>query len=96
MNSQMKRWLNQPIFTYLFLAIQTIVFILGYFSPSIQSGGVMFGPFVVYLNEYWRFVTPIFLHFGLAHFAINSVILYYMGQQVEAIYGHSRFLPCIY
>ncbi len=91
MNSQMKRWLNQPVFTYLFLAIQTIVFILGYFSPSIQSGGVMFGPFVVYLNEYWRFVTPIFLHFGLAHFAINSVILYYMGQQVEAIYGHSRF-----
>ena len=64
MNSQMKRWLNQPVFTYLFLAIQTIVFILGYFSPSIQSGGVMFGP---------------------------SVILYYMGQQVEAIYGHSRF-----
>ena len=49
------------------------------------------GPFVVYLNEYWRFFTPIFLHFGLAHFAINSVILYYMGQQVEAIYGHSRF-----
>ena len=91
MNSQMKRWLNQPVFTYLFLAIQTIVFILGYFSPSIQSGGVIFGPFVVYLNEYWRFVTPIFLHFGLAHFAINSVILYYMGQQVEAIYGHSRF-----
>jgi len=55
----------------------------------------MYGPFVAYMHEYWRFVTPIFLHFGLAHFAINSVILYYMGQQVEAIYGHSRFF-CLY
>ncbi|MFZ2671367.1 MAG: rhomboid family intramembrane serine protease, partial [Enterococcus aquimarinus] len=42
-------------------------------------------------HEYWRFVTPIFIHYGLMHFAINSVILYYMGQQVEAIYGHGRF-----
>ncbi|HCE13222.1 MAG TPA: rhomboid family intramembrane serine protease [Enterococcus sp.] len=95
MNTLMKKWRNQPFFTYLFLAIQTIVFILGYLTPMIQAGGVMYGPFVAYMHEYWRFVTPIFLHFGLAHFAINSVILYYMGQQVEAIYGHSRFF-CLY
>ena len=91
MNKQMKRWLNRPIFTYTFLAIQTLVFIIGYISPMTQVMGVMFGPYVAYMNEYWRFVTPIFIHFGLAHFAVNSVILYFMGQQVEAIYGHARF-----
>jgi rhomboid protease GluP len=91
MNRQMNRWLNQPIFTYAFLAIQTLVFVIGYFSPMTQVMGVMFGPYVAYMNEYWRFVTPIFIHFGLAHFAVNSVILYFMGQQVEAIYGHTRF-----
>ncbi|OTN77036.1 hypothetical protein A5886_002116 [Enterococcus sp. 8G7_MSG3316] len=95
MNTFMRKWRNQPFFTYLFLAIQTIVFILGYLIPTIQISGVMFGPYVAYMQEYWRFITPIFLHFGLAHFAINSVILYYMGQQVEAIYGHSRFF-CLY
>lgn len=91
MNKQMKRWLNRSIFTYTFLAIQTLVFIIGYISPMTQVMGVMFGPYVAYMNEYWRFVTPIFIHFGLAHFAVNSVILYFMGQQVEAIYGHARF-----
>lgn len=92
MNNQMKRWLNQPIVMYVFLAIQTFVFLVGYFAPDLQLKGVMFGPYIVYLQEYWRFFTPIFVHFGLAHFAINSVVLYFMGQQVEAIYGHTRFL----
>jgi rhomboid protease GluP len=91
MNRQMKRWLNQPFLTYTFLAIQTLVFVIGYLSPMVQVSGVMFGPYVAYMNEYWRFLTPIFIHFGLAHFAVNSVILYFMGQQVEAIYGHTRF-----
>jgi rhomboid protease GluP len=92
MNRQMKRWLNQPFLTYTFLAIQTLVFVIGYLSPMVQVSGVMFGPYVAYMNEYWRFLTPIFIHFGLAHFAVNSVILYFMGQQVEAIYGHTRFI----
>jgi rhomboid protease GluP len=32
-----------------------------------------------------------FIHFGLTHFALNGVVLYYMGQQCEAIFGHVRF-----
>jgi rhomboid protease GluP len=52
----------------------------------------MFGPLVVHGHEYWRFITPIFIHYGLMHFAVNSVVLYFMGQQIEAICGHVRFL----
>ena len=76
-----------------FLSIQTAVFLLAYLLPGllIEFRGSMFGPLIALNHEYWRFVTPIFIHYGLMHFAINSVILYYMGQQVEAIYGHGRF-----
>ncbi|MGX7164799.1 rhomboid family intramembrane serine protease [Enterococcus massiliensis] len=89
-----KRWLNKPFITYGFLGIQTIVFVITALFPhsSLESSGVMFGPFVYFYHEYWRFVTPIFIHFSLLHFAVNSIVLYFIGQQVEAIYGHWRFL----
>ena len=84
---------NQPFVTIGFLSIQTAVFLLAYLLPGllIEFRGSMFGPLIALNHEYWRFATPIFIHYGLMHFAINSVILYYMGQQVEAIYGHGRF-----
>lgn len=84
---------NQPYVTIGFLSIQTAVFLVAYLLPGllIEFRGSMFGPLIALNHEYWRFVTPIFIHYGLMHFAINSVILYYMGQQVEAIYGHGRF-----
>ena len=84
---------NQPFVTIGFLSIQAAVFLLAYLLPGllIEFRGSMFGPLIALNHEYWRFVTPIFIHYGLMHFAINSVILYYMGQQVEAIYGHGRF-----
>lgn len=88
----LKRWFNRPVVTYSFLAVQTVVYLL-MFIPSLQieAQGVMFGPFVAYFHQYWRFITPIFIHFSLTHFAVNSIVLYFIGQQVEAIYGHWRF-----
>lgn len=89
----LKNWKTQPFVTIGFLSIQTAVFALAYLLPGlmIEFRGSMFGPAVVMNHEYWRFITPLFIHYGLMHFAVNSVILYYMGQQVEAVYGHWRF-----
>ncbi|AYW48338.1 rhomboid family intramembrane serine protease [Tetragenococcus osmophilus] len=91
-NIQFRRWLNQPIITYLFLGIQIFVFLVSYLFPGmIESQGVMFGPFVVYYSQFWRFITPMFIHFGLMHFVVNSVVLYFMGARLEAVYGHLRY-----
>ncbi|MGX7195428.1 rhomboid family intramembrane serine protease [Enterococcus olivae] len=89
-----KRFLNTPYITNSFLAIQTTVFLLATLFPGlyIEFRGSMIGQLVVFNQEYWRFITPVFIHYGLMHFAVNSVVLYFMGQQVEAIYGHGRFL----
>ena len=84
---------NTPYLTNTFLAIQTVVFLFAYLFPSlfIEFRGSMIGQLVAYQHEYWRFITPMFIHYGLMHFAVNSVVLYFMGQQVEAAYGHKRF-----
>lgn len=90
---RLQRWLHQPLVTYVFLAIQTVVFLLMYLVPSlnIEARGVMYGPFIYFYHEWWRFITPMFIHFSLAHYAVNSIVLYFIGQQVEAIYGHWKF-----
>jgi GlpG protein len=42
-------------------------------------------------GEVWRLVTPMFLHFGIAHLAMNLLFLHWNGGQVEARRGPWRY-----
>lgn len=42
-------------------------------------------------GQYWRLVTPIFLHAGLWHLGLNSYFLYIFGPQTERMFGTLRF-----
>lgn len=83
----------KPRITYVILAINIIVFAL----ESITGADVWFS-FGAKINasivagEWWRLITPMFLHAGLAHIAFNSYALYSFGPQVEAVFGYRRFL----
>lgn len=93
-----------PFFTYTFLGIQLLVFVLmeitgmraGIMGGSENSQilywfGAMSPDAVVQNQEYWRFVTPIFIHIGFIHLGINSLTLYFAGRILEPIIGHTRF-----
>jgi membrane associated rhomboid family serine protease len=43
-------------------------------------------------GQWWRFVTPIFIHIGWLHLLFNSYALWIVGPQVEKLYGAARFL----
>jgi rhomboid protease GluP len=43
-------------------------------------------------GEWFRLVTPIFIHIGLIHLASNSYVLWIIGPQVERLYGSARFM----
>lgn len=43
-------------------------------------------------GEYWRLVTPMFLHIGAVHLFVNMYSLYVLGPQVERLFGTSRFV----
>jgi len=46
---------------------------------------------VVTGGEWWRLITPIFLHGGLIHFLFNSYLLLNLGPVVEDVYGTPRY-----
>lgn len=88
---KVKRWSKKPLVMYFFLGLQTLVFIRMLFPNNYTALGGMYGPAIAMGDQYWRFFTPIIIHANLAHFAMNSVVLYFMGEQVENLYGHWRF-----
>jgi rhomboid protease GluP len=42
-------------------------------------------------GQYWRLITPLFLHGGLLHLGLNSYFLYMVGRTIERAYGTARF-----
>src|SRR5690606_36651475 len=88
---------GRPFFTNMFLGIQIAMFILLELAGGSQNPyvlieyGAKFNQLIV-AGEWWRFITPIFLHIGILHLLMNSLALYYLGSIVEKIYGSGRFL----
>src|SRR6185295_3406352 len=43
-------------------------------------------------HQWWRFVTPVFLHSGVIHLAVNMYSLWMLGPYVEKLYGSAKFV----
>jgi len=43
-------------------------------------------------HEWWRFVTPVFIHVNLPHLLMNMYGLWVLGPWVEKLYGSARFV----
>ncbi|MDZ5721961.1 rhomboid protease YqgP [Bacillus sp. SXabc123] len=88
---------GKPIFTYVFIALQVLMF----FLLELNGGStntqtlVAFGAkenSLIAAGEWWRLLTPIVLHIGIAHLAFNTLALWSVGTAVERMYGSGRFL----
>ncbi|MFO1443471.1 rhomboid family intramembrane serine protease [Bacillus sp. Bva_UNVM-123] len=87
---------GKPFFTYMFIIIQVVMFLLLELQGGSTSNstlikyGAKFNPLILD-GEWWRFFTPMFLHIGVLHLLMNTLALYYLGTAVERIYGKGRF-----
>jgi rhomboid protease GluP len=86
----------RPIVTYVLLAANVVVFAADALPSGSTSAGIL-TPLGAQLNtlvavgQYWRLVSAMFLHFGLAHLAFNMYALFVLGRDIEGFYGSLRF-----
>lgn len=88
--------------TVLLVALSLVGFLLVYFqAPLTWLGQFTFTPFEVVQGklqfepmggQYWRLLTPAFLHFGWLHIVFNSLWLWELGSKVERVMGSVNML----
>lgn len=90
--------LSQIFVTLGILIVLLVVFLVEVFRGGsenlnvLMNMGAMNNLSVVIRHQWWRLFTAQFLHIGVMHLVSNAVIIYYMGQYMEPIMGHTRFL----
>ena len=62
---------------------------LGYFSAH------SFDQTFIENNQWWRLVSPMFLHFSFAHLAFNCLWIYILGEKIERIDGSLTFITIV-
>lgn len=87
---------GKPRVTYALLSVMIVIFLAMEALGGSQNEqvllafGAKYNPLIL-AGEWWRFVTPIFLHIGFMHILFNGVALYSLGAMTERLYGSGRF-----
>lgn len=89
-------WRNAPV-TLALILLCVLGFLLVYLrAPTEWLGMLTFTPFHIVddslvfdsaSGQYWRLITPAFLHFGWLHIVFNSLWLWELGSKVERVMG---------
>ena len=100
--------LNRPFkFTILLLVANLFVFLLMWHSSGMSTQSlwstfpepvlIAYGAKLNYLinapnYQWWRFITPMFIHINLPHVLVNMYSLWIVGPYVEKLYGSAKFV----
>src|SRR6202011_5319597 len=98
--------LGRPyIFTIIFLIANFFIFLLMWHSSGMSMNALWVFPDNVLFaygaklnvainerHEWWRFVTPMFVHVNLPHILVNMYSLWMVGPYVEKLYGSAKFV----
>jgi rhomboid protease GluP len=88
---------GKPLVTYFLLGVTIVIFFLQLASQYLVGTdlpeliGVKFNQ-AIRAGQYWRLVTPVFLHGSILHIVFNMYALYSFGPTLERYFGSFRFL----
>lgn len=86
-----------PWVSYSMIGLCVAVYLLQILSQSFLGDDylVLYGAKInqyILSGEFWRLITPMFLHASVIHIGFNMYALFILGPGLERFYGHKRFL----
>lgn len=61
-------------------------------GPVLLAFGAKLNSLIDQQHQWWRFVTPMFVHIDVLHLAVNMYSLWMLGPYVEKLYGSAKFV----
>lgn len=94
---RLRRLDQTPYMTVGLIAVMVLVYLAMTLAGGSTNVNVLieFGAKINVLiqqGQWWRLGTPVFLHIGFTHILLNMLTLYFVGMQLEAAFGHGRYL----
>lgn len=91
-----RTWSLAPV-TITLVVIQVLVYLAmtlagGSTNPAVLVRFGALQPELLRAGQWWRLITPVFVHIGFTHLLINSLTLYFLGLYIEQLFGHWRML----
>lgn len=91
--------------TLLFIGLSLIGYLLAKFDRQYEWVGLLTfyrmdivgnaATLSIDASQYWRLITPIFLHFSLLHIVFNGLWLWDLGRRIELLKGSLKLLGLI-
>ena len=85
-------------FGSLISVIEPLTFLKFNLSSTLASGRPIFISFndtYIINKDWWRLVTPMFIHFSFAHLSFNCLWIYILGPKIESYDGHFLFFSLV-
>lgn len=99
---------REPRLVYALLAVTIFVYLLQYMTQKQMLSLGLSCPYfdspdlpacfglkvneLIIAGQWWRLITPVFLHANLLHIGFNMYALYALGPELERHFGHLPFL----
>lgn len=98
--NELRRDFNNHRGTYMITVLVTAVWLWQFFSTqgnptlgiNLLNAGALWNPSIIQNHEFWRLFTALFIHIGWTHFAMNTLTIFFIGRQVEQIFGTRNYL----
>ena len=93
----MNRKTDICIVTYVLVGLNAAAFLVSEVMGGSQDQEIMlklgaaYTPYILD-GQIWRLLTSMFLHFGITHLTSNMIVLAALGENLEKMLGHVRYL----